>query len=215
MAAPDGLTFTRPSGGAVTVTARLLRASISGWDRRPPDIAFAGDDLTLTPAPGAAPFWLKSAKSLQFDTQAAPDDQAQVWFSLAGGQVSPESWMGEVGRGAPVAIALDGVVFRIGTLVGPDWRDAARNWTHSGGGLDVRQFTLTAGQASLDARRGSLAVGDDGALVGELDANLGQPGRLFGGLSAQPGETQTLRLTFHGGWTWLGPLKIAPAPRLF
>ena len=215
IAAPAGLTFTRPGGGPVTVAARLLRASINGWNRTPPNIMLEGDDLTLTPAAGAGPFWLQSAKTLQFATRAAPDDQGQIWFSLDAAKVAPESWMGEIARGGPVNITLDGVVFRAGALRGGDWREAARSWTHSGGGLDVHQFTLTAGEASLDSRRGSLAVGDDGALVGELDANLGQPGRLFSGLRAQPGETQTLRITFHDGSAWLGPVRIAPAPRLF
>ncbi len=215
VAAPVGLTFTRPGGSPVAVTARLLRASINGWDKSPPNIVLQGDDLTLTPAAGAGPFWLQSAKTLQMATRPAPDDQGEVWFSLAGAKVAPQSWMGQIARGAPVNITFDGVVFRAGTLRGGDWRDAARNWTHSGGGLDVRQFTLTAGEASLDSRRGSLAVADDGGLVGELDANLGQPGRLFAGLRAQPGETQTLKITFHNGYAWLGPVRIAPAPDLF
>jgi hypothetical protein len=199
----------------VTVTARLLRASINGWDRRPPNISLAGDDLTLTSAPGARPFWLTSAKSLQFDMRPAPDDQGEVYLSLGGGVASPDGWIGQVSRGGPVNIALDGVVFRAGTLVGPDWREAALSWTHSGGGLEVRQFTLAAGGAGLDSRRGSLAVDDNGALVGELDATLAEPGRLFARLQSENGEAETQRLTFHGGWTWLGPLRIAPAPRLF
>jgi hypothetical protein len=214
-AAPAGLTFTRPTGGAVVVTARLLRASVNGWDKRPPNISVAGDDLTFAPAPGAKPFWLAAAKSLQFDTRAAPDDQGAIWFGIEGGVASSDSWMGDIARGAPVNVTLDGIIFRAGALVGPDWRAAARRWTHSGGGLDVRQFSLTAGATSLDARRGSLAVGDGGALVGELDATLTEPGRLFAGLASENGETETQRLTFHGGSTWVGRARIAPAPRLF
>ncbi len=79
----------------------------------------------------------------------------------------------------------------------------------------MRQFTLTAGRTSIDSRRGSLAVDDTGALVGELDATLAQPGRLFAGLQSENGEAETQRLTFHGGSTWLGKVRIAPAPRLF
>ena len=150
-------------------------------------------------------------------------------FTLSGGLVRVLGSIVEVLRAAVDAHArrrrlddanglvgrADGVIFRAGALIGPDWRQAARSWTHSGGGLDVRQFTLTAGQVSLDSRRGSLAVGDDGALVGELDATLVEPGRLFAGLASENGETETQRLTFHGGSTWVGPARIAPAPRLF
>jgi hypothetical protein len=215
VAAPAGLTFTRPVGGAVDVTARVLRASVNSWDRHPPSISIEGADLTLVPAPGARPFWLTAAKSLQFDTRAGPDDQGAVFLSLQGGAVSPQSWMGQIARGGPFDIDLDGVVFRAGALAGVDWRDALRNWTHSGGGLDIHQLTLRAGEASLAARRGSLAVADDGTLVGQLDANLDEPERLFRGLSAKPDQTQTLRLTFHDGAAWLGKVRIAPAPDLF
>jgi len=215
IAAPAGLTFTRPAGGPVSVSARVLRASINSWEKRPPNISVEGADLTLTPGPGARPFWLTAAKSLQFDTRAAPDDQGAVYLSIGGGVASPQTWMGQVARGAPIDLTLDGVVFRAGTMVGADWREAVRNWTHSGGGLQIRQLTLTAGDASLDSRRGSLAVADDGTLVGQLDTNLGEPERLFGGLSAKPDETQTLRITFHDGSAWLGKLRIAPAPDLF
>ena len=44
---------------------------------------------------------------------------------------------------------------------------------------------------------------------GELDATLAEPGGLFAGLRSENGETETQRLAFHGGWTWLGPLRIA------
>src|SRR5579863_480147 len=57
-AAPAGLTIERPRGGAVAVSARLLRASVGDPDLHPPNLAFEGDALTFTPAPGAAPFWL-------------------------------------------------------------------------------------------------------------------------------------------------------------
>jgi hypothetical protein len=214
-AAPGGLTFTRPVGGAVTVTARLLRASVNGWERRPPNISFEGDDLALTPAAGAQPFWLTGAKTLEFYTRTAPDDQGGVFFGLDGGQAAPDSLMGRVARGAPVSLVLDGIVFRAGAFAGRDWRESAMNWTHSGGGLDVRQLTLRAGATSLESRRGSLAVDDTGSLIGELDSTLVEPGRLFTGMKAKTGETETQRLIFHGGWTAVGRVRLAPAPRLF
>jgi hypothetical protein len=214
-AAPNGLTFTRAAGGAVRVTGRLLRASVNTWARHPPNISFEGDDLVLAPAPGAQPFWLAGAKTLEFYTRAALDDQGAVFFGLDGGRAAPASLMGRVARDAPVSILLDGIAFRAGAFSGRDWREAASNWTRSGGGLDVRQFTLRAGVVSLDSRRGSLAVDDHGALVGELDATLVEPGRLFTGLKSENGETETQKLTFHDGWTSVGRARLAPAPHLF
>ena len=53
VAAPDGLTFTRPAGGPVTVTARLLRASVNGWDESAAATSrWQGDDLTLDAGAG-------------------------------------------------------------------------------------------------------------------------------------------------------------------
>jgi hypothetical protein len=174
-----------------------------------------GDDVTFTSSPGHDPFWLTAAKSVQFDTAPAPDDQGALFIGIDGGTALPSSWIGQIARGAPVAVVLDGVVFRAGAFSGRDWREAASHWTKSGGGLDVRQFTLRAGDASLESRRGSLAIDDQGALVGQLDANLGEPGRLFAGLKSENGETETQKLTFHGGSTWLGPVRLAPAPKVF
>jgi hypothetical protein len=214
-AAPDGLTFTRPTAGALVVNARLLRASVNGWDRRPPSISFQGDDVTLTPAPGAKPFWLTSAKTVQFYTRPAPDDQGAVFLGIDNGAAEPSSWVGQISRGAPVGVVLDGVIFRAGAFTGRDWRGAATNWTRNGGGLDVRQFTLRAGDASLESRRGSLGVDASGALIGGMDAYLSEPGRLFAGMPAKRSQTETLKLTFRDGSTWYGPLRLAPAPHLF
>ena len=40
LAAPQGITFTRPSGGAVLVRGRLIRASLRDLSKRPPSFSF-------------------------------------------------------------------------------------------------------------------------------------------------------------------------------
>lgn len=222
--APGGLTFTRPDGGPVVVGASALRASVNSWDEAPPRISLEGDDLSFAAAPGAKPFSLTSAKSLQFYTRAGPGEQAALFFSLDGATARPDSWIGQIAAGMPVAIRLDTIINHAGDLHGATWRGLVAHWSAAGGAFDVHQLTLTAGDASLDARKGGIAVGDDGRLEGILEASLSDEGRVFA--VAQTGKAPVvdaaprasaldLRLTLRDGWTWLGPLKLAPAPRAY
>jgi hypothetical protein len=222
--APSGLTFSRPNGGPVNVTAGALRASLNSWDEAPPRISLEGDELRFAAAPGAKPFSLTSAKSVQFYTRAGPDRQAALFFSLDGGAARPDSWVGQLAGGKPVAIRLDVIVSHAQDLQGASWRGLVAHWSAAGGAFDVRQLTLTAGDASLDARNGGVAVGDDGRLEGVLQARLRDEGRVFA--LAQSGKAPAVdaaprddglgfRLTLRDGWTWLGPFRLAPAPRAY
>jgi hypothetical protein len=221
---PGGLTFSRPDGGPVNVSAGTLRASINTWEETPPRISLEGDDLTFAAAPGAKPFSLTSAKTLQFYTRAGPDRQAAVFLSVDGGAALPASWVGQIAGGKPVAIKLDGIVSHTDQLQGGSWRELIANWSAKGGTFDVHQLTLTAGDAALDARKGGVAVTDDGNLEGVLEASLRDESRVLA--VAQTGKPPLadptagasalgLRLTFRDGATWIGPLKLAPAPRAY
>ena len=222
--APGGLSFTRPDGGPVNVTAGALRASINGWDQAPPRISLEGDDLTFAAAPGAKPFSLTAAKNLQFYTRAGPGQQTALFFSLDGGVAAPGSWVGQIAAGKPVTIKLDGIISHTDGLRGDTWRSLVANWSANGGDLDVHQLTLSAGDASLDARKGGVAVADDGRLEGVLEASLRDEGRVLA--VAQTGRpppidptagssTLDLRLTLRDGATLVGPVKLAPAPRVY
>jgi hypothetical protein len=221
---PGGLTFSRPDGGPVNVTAGTLRASINGWDETPPRISLEGGDLTFAAAPGAKPFSLTSAKSLQFYTRAGPSQQAALFLSVDGGVALPGSWVGQIADGKPVAIKLDGIISHADALHGEGWRGLMANWSANGGTFDVHQLTLTAGDAALDARKGGLAVTDDGNLEGVLEATLrdesrvlavAQSGRSAPSNPAVPTNALAVPLTFRDGATWIGPLKLAPAPRVY
>jgi len=222
--APGGLTFTRPNDGPVIVTAGALRASLNSWREAPPRISLEGDDLTFVAAPGAKPFSLTGAKTLQFDTRAGPDQQAAVFFSLDGGAARPDSWVGQLAGGKPVAIRLDAIMSHTDELEGDSWPRLVAHWSAKGGDLDVRQLTLTAGDASLDVRKGGVAVADDGRLEGVLEASLRDEARVLavartgqapaGDAAPGPG-TSGLRLTLRDGGIWLGPMRLAAAPRAY
>jgi hypothetical protein len=206
------------------VSASALRASVNSWEEAPPRISLEGDDLTFAAAPGAKPFSLTSAKSLQFYARAGPDRQAALFFSLDGGVARPDGWVGQIAGGKPVALKFDAVINHAGDLQGASWPGLVARWSAAGGAFDVHQLTLTAGDASLDARKGGVAVGDDGRLEGILEANLSDEGRVFA--VAQTGRAPVvdaapradglgLRLTLRDGWMWLGPVRLAPAPRAY
>jgi hypothetical protein len=222
--APGGLTFTRPKDGPVIVTAGALRASLNSWDAAPPRISLVGDDLTFAAAPGAKPFSLTGAKNLQFYTRAGPGQQAAVFLSLDGGAARPDSWVGQLAGGKPVAIRLDAIMSHTDDLQGDSWPRLVAYWSAKGGDLDVRQLTLTAGDASLDVRKGGVAVADDGRLEGVLEASLRDEGRLLTVaktgkapvVDAAPGpDVSGLRLTLRDGGVWLGPIRVAVAPRAY
>ncbi len=134
--APAGLTFTRPDGGPVNVTAVALRASVNSWDETVPRISLEGDDLTFAAAPGAKPFSLTAARSLQFDTRAGTNRQAALFLGVEGGVARPGGWVGQVAGGGPVEIRLDGVLSRTDQLRGEllAWRDRGLvgPWRHAG-----------------------------------------------------------------------------------
>jgi hypothetical protein len=222
--APDGLAFTRPDGGAVAVRASALRGSIAGWDQSPPRISLEGDDMVFAAAPGAEPFSLAGAKNLQVYTRAGPQKQAGVFLSLDGGVARPGSWVGQIAGGKPVRVRLDGIISQTDELKGKTWRGLIQHWSDKGGTLDVHQLMLTAGDAGLEADKGSVAVDDNGRLEGVLEASLRDEGRVLAVArtgKAPPAGADShanalkLRLTLRDGFVWVGPLRLAPAPRLY
>ncbi|MFN3856174.1 MAG: DUF2125 domain-containing protein [Caulobacter sp.] len=204
---PEGLTFTRPDGGAVIVTARALRASLTDFDQKPPRIAVEGVDLAFTPEAGAKPYFLSAARTLNARIIPGPDDQGGVLLLLGGTRMALEGLAARATEGGLVDFELDLTLSRVSGFQGRSWADAARSWTGSGGVILVRKASVSGGAAVLKAEGGTLTVGPDGRLQGDLDAELGD--------IAGQGQPLRGRVTLTGGEARLGPLVIGPAPRLF
>jgi len=217
LAAPDGLAFTGRDGGAVSVTARLLRASVSGWDARPPKLAIEGDDLVFTPSPGGKPFWLSRARLLRFETRPGPDDQGAVYFGVEDGVAGPSGWLGRAAAGKPVKLVSETTFTHASDLTGPNVRAAMTRWAHAGGALNIEQVSLNAGDASLASRQGTLSVDDNGALVGRTTLQSPNPSLFFTpkptATDGRPGLTINLHLRHatiipaSGG----APIEVKPA----
>ena len=236
-AAPDGATFTRPEGGPVRVNGKLIRASLTHLDKHPPNLSFEGVDLTFEPAPGAQAFGLASAGRVEFHLRRAPaevGDEAGVWLSVKDGKARLPALLGRLAGDKPVSLEWDGRMTKIDALRGETWRGAVRAWTAAGGTMRVTRGGLTAGDALIGVNGGSLRAGFDGRLQGVLDLSLRQAPRALGVL-ADTGAVSAERaaaavavaeargsrdlaratLNFEAGQTTLGPVALAPAPKVY
>ncbi len=235
LAAPLGITFVRPVGGAVAVRGELIRASLGALDKRPPSFSFEGVKLTFTPAAGAQPFALAGADRVEFHLRAGPDDEGGVFMTLKNGKAAAGGLLARIAGDKPVAVEWNSTLSKMSAFTGSDWPSAVRHWSAGGGQMTVRKAGFTAGDALVGASAGKLAAGSDGRLTGVLDVTLRQAPRalaLMGeaGLiapenaqaaavvvEARQGGADTARATlnFEAGQTTLGPVAIAPAPRVY
>jgi hypothetical protein len=231
--APNGLVLGRRRDGRLQITGKALRASLSDLGRRPPRLSVEGLDLTFVTPPGAKPFILSSAKELHVHTKAGPDDQGAAYFEIDGADARPGGLPGAIAKGRPVTLLADVIYSHADALAGGSVPGAFRDWSAAGGALDVRQLKVTAGDALIEARPGTLTAGADGRAQGTLTLSVRQAVRVVGAMGAQgdlsPDAARSaladvavrgapaaiLPLTFEAGRATLGPVAIGPAPRLF
>lgn len=235
IAAPEGLTFVRPVGGAVAVQGETLRASLSQMSRRPPNISFQGINLAFVPAAGAQPFALSAAEKVEFHLRAGPDDQAMLGFRVDQGQARLSGLFARVADGGPVSIVWDSILSKVSAFSGESWPAAVRAWSAAGGVAEVRQAGVTAGEAVIGSQSGRLTVGYDGRLRGVLDVSLREAPRALAAMGdegvipkdaaaaaaavaaarQEAGPLARATLNFEAGRTTLGPVAVGPAPRIY
>jgi hypothetical protein len=235
IAAPQGLTFVRPVGGPVQVSGKMVRASLTNLDKRPPNFSFEGVKLVFTPQPGAQPFALANADRFEFHLRAGPDDEGGVFAELKNGKAQLSGLMARIAGDKPISLTWNSTLSKMSAFSGADWPDAIRKWTAAGGQMTVRNAGLTAGDALIGVRTGRLGVGVDGRLTGSMEVNLREAPRAIGvmgeqGLIPQPNadaamavaqarqagaEAAQATITFQAGQTTLGPVAVGPAPRVY
>lgn len=234
-AAPAGLVVVRPVAGPLRVDARILRASLAGVSGVPPRISVEGVDLRFTPLEGAEPFLLAGAERAELllrPVESSPGDAALV-FRLRAAQPRPAGLMAFVSGNQPTNFVWNSRVAQIGALRGESWAEAVRAWTRAGGRMEVNSATLQAGDLRAQNTGGVLSVGSDGRLRGRLEVMLNRPLQALSALGrieqADPnalgaatavararGETNVeLDLGFEAGQFTVGPVAVAPAPKVF
>jgi hypothetical protein len=234
LAAPQGLVFTRPAGGAVAVDGKLIRASLSRLTSTPPNLSFEGVGLSFRTRPGAEPFVLAAADRVEFHLRAGPDDEGGVFAKLDAGKARPDGALARIAQERPVSLVWNSTVSKASAFKGRTWPEAVRAWSAAGGRMTVREAGLTAGDASLGASGGSLGVDGEGLLSGVLPVSLRQASHALAALAdagvlapetaraasvvveaRQTGpEAARATLTFQAGRMTLGPVAVAPAPRV-
>lgn len=234
LVAPDGVTLHRRRGGPVAIGARVLRASVSEADARPPRISVEGLGLTFATPAGATPFGLASAQEFHLHTRAGPHDQGAVYVEIDRAVTAGPGLLGDIAAGAPLTLIGDGVFTQAGAANGLGFAGALRDWSEAGGALTVRRLSLQAGAASLDSRSGALAIAPYGRLAGSMAVRLTGIRRLLGDLVAdaplapevakatkavlaarEVRDAATVTFNFQAGQTTLGPVAIGPSPRIF
>jgi hypothetical protein len=235
VAAPDGITFVRPEAGPVTVTGKLIRASLTDFDKHPPSFDFEGVNLAFQPQPGAQPFSLSAADRVEFHLRAGPNDEGGVFLRVDNGKARLSGLFARIAGDKPISIVWNATLSRMSAFDGDTWAGAVRHWTDAGGQMSLRQAGVTAGDALIGATSGMLTVGSDGRLRGELPVTVREAPRALGALGdagtipreqaraaadvaqarEEANQTAHVTLDFQAGRTTLGPVGIGPAPKVY
>jgi hypothetical protein len=233
--APQGVTVIRPVAGPLQLDTRNLRASLSAANATPPRISVVGTNIRFVPSPGAEPFLLAAAERAEFHLRPAPDveGQAALVFRVRGAQPRPAGLMTFVSGPAPANFVWDSRITDFAALRGEDWAGAVRNWTRAGGHMQVTDASLQAGDLRARSRGGELSASSDGRLRGRLNVQLNRPLQALSVMSrieqtdpdalgaatavarAQGERDVELALGFEAGQFTVGPVAVAPAPKVF
>ena len=217
--APEGVVLHRPIGGALEIKGQALRASLRNLDQHPARVAVEGANLTFTPINGGQPFLLRSAEQLDLHLRPGPQDQGAILFRVTGAQANLPGLLARVADDKPVDMNVELILSHMSALRGNNWRGMVQRWSSAGGTAMVRAASLTVGDAVLAANGGGLSVGADGRVEGGLNVDLAKAGEalsdMSGGIVPPTFSFGGATLTFDQGRTMLGPLPIAPAPRVY
>jgi hypothetical protein len=235
VAAPEGITFVRPIGGPVAVKGQLIRASLTHMNQRPPSFSFEGVKLTFAPQAGAQPFALSAADRVEFHLRAGPDDEGGVFARVDNGKAQLSGLFARVADGKPISMVWNSTLSKMSAFDGADWPQAVRHWSDAGGLMTVRDTSkLTAGDALVAVKSGTLGASRDGLLQGVMEVGLRQAPQALGVMAQtgvvpptaanaasavatahQEGDAAHATLNFEAGQTTLGPVALGPAPRVY
>jgi hypothetical protein len=217
----------------LTVTGDTMRFSISHPNEVVPRISLEGINLKLA---GAGPF----AAINRFEAHLAAKDAqtASLFLRIDKATAQADSLLARMAPAQGVIVGLEGEITNPAALRG-GFKTALRNWALAGGGFNIRQGGIQAGDALLSLRPSTVFAGSEGSLNGELDLSLTKASDAvlaMGAVGALPPETAAVgsgiasvgsvfnigkskplnvTLKFKGGQTSIQGVPIGPAPRLF
>lgn len=231
--APNGVVLARPGAGSVTITGQALRASFTRTGAAP-NVAVEGLKLEFTPQAGAKPFPIASADHLGLYLRPLPGGLAEAQLQIRGATAPPAALLARLGQGRPSDVVLDAQLTQAGALHGPNWPAAVKAWDAAGGTLTAVHAALSAPPIALQAEGAGFTVGADGRLQGQLSLDASADRGAVGAISGAGGAQATVLdlaeavlatraraakakvdLVFQAGVTTLGPVAIAPAPKVY
>lgn len=227
LVAPQGVVLTRPEADDVTITGQALRASISHVKEYPPRISVEGAGLAFAPAPGAKPFQLVSADSMQLHLRGGPDDQGAIFFKADGAKTAFTGLLGRIAQDKTASMLLETRLSHVSALRGRNWEAAVKRWSAAGGQITLEQSQILAGDAEGKAKSGMLTVDADGRLAGALEVAIKErvdmsqsirtPEQALAAAAQALGREPVIEasLKFQDGRTFLGILDTGPAPAVY
>ena len=238
IAAPKGLIVTRGAKGDLRIYGSAIRASLSDVATMPPKLAVQLLKPTFAPAQGAEPFPLASADliELHLEQDGPGSGDGRLVLGIEGGRARPNGMLDWVAGGAVFSSAWSMKITNMSALSGDGWPQAMRHWSAGGGAITAIKGSAGAGEAGVTAESPRLTLGPDGRLLGEVNLELSQgPAALMalgrsGAVRQGPaaaaaaatavdgmlnGGKARVKLVFEPGASRLGPVRLAPAPKIF
>jgi hypothetical protein len=205
LAAPDGLTLTRPGKGPLVLQGRAIRASVGALGSPQPRVSFQALDVTLTPGPGGLPGPIGLADTIEAHLQPGPDDRAALLVRIEGASLAQATPLARLMPKGAFGLVWDARLSHLSALHGGSWPAALQAWAAAGGQMTVADCLLKLGPLQLHGMGGPLSVGPDARLSGTLPMTLGAgAGGLFGLSLGGP-------LAFKDGRAFLGPIPLGRA----
>jgi hypothetical protein len=211
IAAPDGLTLTRPGKGALSVTGKMIRASIGGLKGDRPRFSFEGDGLALAAGQGAQAASFTAIDKLEFHLQPGPDDQAALLLRVDGGSLRPDVGLAKLASGKPLQLTWDSRLTKLSAFRGSNWPGALQAWRNAGGQMTVASAELGIGGQTLKGEGGPLTVDTDGRLSGQLAL---KPQGIGQALLSAMGMGGAVPLSFKDGRAAIGPVPVGQALKI-
>jgi hypothetical protein len=232
---PAGLTLDRPLTGPTRIDGRVIRASVVSTPRGP-RVGVEGRDLRFTPAGGPILFPLTSAGRFDLNYAPRPDgpDEAGLLIRIEDGVAAPGTLIQRIGVDPKTRLLWEAVLTEASSFRGEDWGAAVEAWTDAGGVMRVEQASAAVGDAAATVDSGQLTVGNDGRLRGALNLAVQQAPRSLLQLRGVPkvdpdaasraaavaqareqAALARLRLVFEAGVVTVGPVALAPAPKIY
>lgn len=233
VAAPQGLTVTRPEGGPIVVKGEL-RGSVNGLKEAPWRVVLQARKASFTPGAGARGFSLASADLVEFYLKpSGKADEGAALLRIEGGKGALGTLGGHIAEAGQIKADINARITHPRAFNGAGWSDAVRAWTQAGGVVDQIQGEVVLGAVTAKANAGTLGAGADGRLVGAAPLQITQAGKALSVLSdtntvapeaagaaaavaaaRAQGGAATVNLVFQAGVATFGPVKIGPAPKV-